>query len=127
MFRHPNAHLLGFVKSGHVPAEQQTVTKKVFGEAHTRLKGEGRPVVSRWTAMETNRAIRKAVPKWTANQSLKDKDGGRGGRGGRGKKHAEGEGAEGGETRTRGGALAFRLFPLWCRESPRTTVDGSRA
>jgi hypothetical protein len=33
---------------------------QVFDEARARLKEEGRPLISRWTAMATNRAIRKA-------------------------------------------------------------------
>jgi hypothetical protein len=35
------------------------------------MKEEGRPIMSRWTAMDTNRAIREKVPGWTANLSLR--------------------------------------------------------
>ena len=47
------------VRSERVPAEQQALAAKVFDEARARLEEEGRPLISRWTAMETNRAIRK--------------------------------------------------------------------
>ena len=70
MFGHPNSHLLGFVATAEPTAEpEQKKAHKLLGKARERLKEEGRPIVSRWNAMDTNRAIREKVPGWTANLS----------------------------------------------------------
>ena len=70
MFGHPNSHLLGFVATAEPTAEpEQKKAHHLLGKARERLKEEGRPIVSRWNAMDTNRAIREKVPGWTANLS----------------------------------------------------------
>ena len=81
IFGHPNSHLLGFLVVGAgnaaegglkaVPAESKRKAKQLLHNARERMKEEGRPIMSRWTAMDTNRAIREKVPGWTANLSLK--------------------------------------------------------
>ena len=48
---------------------QRTGTAAAFAAARRLRKEEGRPIVSRWNAMDTNRAIREKVPGWTANLS----------------------------------------------------------
>ena len=131
IFGHPNSHLLGFlvvaatasdttpVKA--VSAENQKKAGALLHTAKTRMQQEGRPLVSRWTAMDTNRAIREKVPGWTANLSLKhalamsmsnSKHGGGGGGGGNGGgKGAEGYGGGGGRGKVGGGeAVAGGLF-----------------
>lgn len=81
IFGHPNSHLFGFlvvpatasdttaVKA--VPSEEQTKAMALLHAAKVRMKDEKRPLISRWTAMDTNRAIREQVPGWTANRSVK--------------------------------------------------------
>jgi len=91
---HPNAHVFGFRAYNKAAApqqdgsdglslspEKQEATKKLFAEALQRRKTEGRPLLSRWTAVDTNRAIRERVPGWTANRSIRNvlKTAGRGG------------------------------------------------
>eukprot|EP01048_Picozoa_sp_COSAG05_P002411 COSAG05_NODE_98_length_19441_cov_32.923327_14_plen_285_part_00 len=86
---HPNAHILGFraypndkdaaaaageegtAVSG-LSAEKASATHALFAEALQRRTAEGRPLLSRWTAVDTNRAIRERVPGWTANRSVRN-------------------------------------------------------
>jgi hypothetical protein len=82
IFGHPNSHLFGFlvvaatasdttaVKA--VPSENQKKSVALLHAAKERMKEENRPLISRWTAMDTNRAIREQVPGWTANRSVKN-------------------------------------------------------
>eukprot|EP01047_Picozoa_sp_COSAG01_P059233 COSAG01_NODE_7084_length_3361_cov_1.822195_1_plen_89_part_10 len=74
------AHLLGWVTLKQTPASSANPKKKdglsfsdrLLAKALRRRAAEGRDfTVSRWTAVDTNRAIRQHIEGWTANQSMR--------------------------------------------------------
>jgi hypothetical protein len=74
------AHLLGWVTLKQTPASSANPKKKdglsfsdrLLAKALRRRAAEGRDfTVSRWTTVDTNRAIRQHIGGWTANQSMR--------------------------------------------------------